>query len=95
MQSKAKRSGRLVLVAATLGLTVFGAAPAARAACVSAEVRVWRSGSSTPTYVGGQKQCVAPTPWNAWMEFGFNYRDDHVPYGYPNGVGATVWIPGP
>jgi hypothetical protein len=91
------KSTRVMLAAALIFGVVPLATNTARADCLSVEVRVWTSGSSTPTYPAGlgPKKCVVPTPFPVGVEYGRDTKDTSVPPGDPNGIGFTVWLPVP
>lgn len=85
-------AGGVLLVAAV----VMVGGGAAQADCLSVEARVWKYGQPNPYRPLGQKYCVLPTPWAVQVD---HWEDEWVvgslPPGTPNGVGISVWVPGP
>jgi hypothetical protein len=84
-----------IAIGLLLGVALVGAGGTARANCLSVEVRLWRYGSSTPTYLVGPKKCVVPTSWTGGIDYTEDDRVGPVPQGTPNGAGFTVWVPLP
>lgn len=78
------------------GALLTSATPPARAACATASVWVDRY-HSTPTYLVGPDQCVAPTPFPAGGGVGDDESDEEpwMTPGQPNGVGVWVVVPSP
>lgn len=80
------------------GLVLVGSLllPAAASAdCLSVELRIWTTGSSTPSRPIGQKRCVTGTPWNESIIKSNDVWVTGLPNGTPNGAGVTVWLPLP
>jgi hypothetical protein len=84
-----KAAFALVMAVALSAAAFISTAPAAHAACASAEVQ-W-SWNDTSAYLVGPKQCIVNTPWNEQD----GYRQwDNLRVG-PVGAGYQIWVPLP